>query len=204
MNEFGSWSSFRPGKVVMAMNAFHHLVAAISAVVSSLEHDLVLALPFLDFDPAEGNLTHIIGDRWRQKWRRVVSYSDPEAVPPAPDRPLLQAVEWADTAPVRSPARVPVGLRARCRGGRRRKPDGTSPTRQRAPDPEANWMGSQQVWHQCSCGRLDLFLLVPADHEGHGRADDEDGEVTNEVHQAVGDVEGQREDDDQEDGHLDQ
>jgi hypothetical protein len=79
-NEFGSWSSFLLGKNVMAMNAFHDLVAAISAFVSSLEHDLVLALPFLDFDPTVDDLTQIIGDRWGEKWRRVVGHSDPEAV----------------------------------------------------------------------------------------------------------------------------
>lgn len=79
-NEFGSWSSFRPGKTVMAMNAFHDLVAAISTFLSSLEHDLVLALPFLDFDPTVDDLRKVIGDRWGEKWRRVVGYSDGEAV----------------------------------------------------------------------------------------------------------------------------
>jgi hypothetical protein len=79
-NESGSWSSFLLGENVMAMNAFHDLVAAISAFVSSLEHDLVLALPFLDFDPIEDDLTQIIGDRWGEKWRRVVGHSDSEAV----------------------------------------------------------------------------------------------------------------------------
>lgn len=76
----GTWSSFLLGKNVMAVHAFHDLVAAISAFVSSLEHDLVLALPFLDFDPVTDNLTQIIGDRWGEKWRRVVGHSDPEAV----------------------------------------------------------------------------------------------------------------------------
>jgi hypothetical protein len=76
----GTWSSFLLGKNVMAMHAFHDLVAAISAFVSSLEHDLVLALPFLDFDPTTDDLTKIIGDRWGEKWRRVVGHSDPEAV----------------------------------------------------------------------------------------------------------------------------
>jgi hypothetical protein len=79
-NEFGSWSTFLLGKNVMAMHAFHDLVAAISAFVSSLEHDLVLALPFLDFDPTVDDLTQIIGDRWGEKWRRVMGHSDPEAV----------------------------------------------------------------------------------------------------------------------------
>lgn len=56
------------------------LVAAISAFLSSLEHDLVLALPFLNFDPTADDLTKIIGDRWAEKWRRVIGHSDPEAV----------------------------------------------------------------------------------------------------------------------------
>ncbi|MCK0111753.1 hypothetical protein MWU75_06340 [Ornithinimicrobium sp. F0845] len=76
----GSWSSFLLGKNVMALNASHDLVAAISAYVSSLEHDLVLALPFLDFDPSMDDLTKIIGDRWGEKWRRVIGHTDPEAV----------------------------------------------------------------------------------------------------------------------------
>lgn len=76
----GTWSTFRSGKNVMAMNAFHDLVAAISAFVSSLEHDLVLALPFLGFDPTADNLTKIIGDRWGEKWRRSVGHTDPDAV----------------------------------------------------------------------------------------------------------------------------
>lgn len=79
-NEFGSWSTFLLGKNVMAMHAFHDLVAAITAFVSSLEHDFVLALPFLDFDPTTDDLTKIIGDRWGEKWRRVMGHSDSEAV----------------------------------------------------------------------------------------------------------------------------
>lgn len=77
---FGSWSTLVLGKNVMAMHAFHDLVAAISAFLSSLEHDLVLALPFLGFDPTTDDLTRIIGDRWGEKWRRVVGHSDQEAV----------------------------------------------------------------------------------------------------------------------------
>src|SRR6185312_1765293 len=76
----GSWSSFLSGKEVMAMHAFHDLVAAISAFLSCLEHDLFLTLPFLDFDRTKDDLTKIIGDRWGEKWRRVVGHSDREAV----------------------------------------------------------------------------------------------------------------------------
>lgn len=76
----GTWSSFLLGKKVMAQNSSHDLVAATSAFLSSLEHDLVLALPFLDFDPTTDNLTKIIGDRWGEKWRRVIGHSDPEGV----------------------------------------------------------------------------------------------------------------------------
>lgn len=79
-SESGSWSTFQLGRNVMAMHAFYDLVAAISAFVSSLEHDLVLALPFRDFDPSIDDLTQIIGDRWGEKWRRVVGHFDPEAV----------------------------------------------------------------------------------------------------------------------------
>lgn len=75
-----TWTSITLGANVMATHAFHDLVAAISAFVSSLEHDFVLALPFLNFDPATDNLTKIIGDRWGEKWRRVVGHADPQAV----------------------------------------------------------------------------------------------------------------------------
>lgn len=78
-SETGNWSMFLLGKNVMALNASHDLVAAISAFLSSLEHDLVLALPFLDFDPSTDELTKIIGDRWGEKWRRVIGHSDPDA-----------------------------------------------------------------------------------------------------------------------------
>lgn len=71
---------FTSGRNVMAMNSFRDLVAAISAYVSWLEHVLVLALPFADFDPAKDDLTKIIGDRWGDKWRRVVGHSNAEAV----------------------------------------------------------------------------------------------------------------------------
>lgn len=76
----GTWSSVLLGRNVMALYAFHDLVAAISAYLSSLEHQFVLALPFLDFDPTTDDLTKIIGDRWGEKWRRVVGHSAPEAV----------------------------------------------------------------------------------------------------------------------------
>ena len=36
----------------MELNAFHDLVAAITAYLSLLEHDLVLALAFSGFDPS--------------------------------------------------------------------------------------------------------------------------------------------------------
>lgn len=74
-----SWSRHVSGKSVMTLNASHDLVAAISAYVSVLEHYFVLALPFLDFDPSSDNLTQIIGNRWGDKWRRVIDRSDQEA-----------------------------------------------------------------------------------------------------------------------------
>lgn len=68
----GRGVSFRSGEIQMKMNAFHDLVAAISAYVSLLEHDLVLALAFSDFDPAKDDLTKVIGDRWGEKFQRVL------------------------------------------------------------------------------------------------------------------------------------
>lgn len=79
-SETGKWSTLLLGRNVMALNASHDLVAAISAFLSMLEHDLVLSLPFVGFDPSKDELTKIIGDRWGEKWRRVVGHVDPEAV----------------------------------------------------------------------------------------------------------------------------
>lgn len=68
----GTWSSFKSGAVQMQLNSFHDMVAAISAYLSRLEHDLVLALPFSGFDPAADDLTGLIGSRWGEKWQRVL------------------------------------------------------------------------------------------------------------------------------------
>lgn len=54
------------------MDSFHDMVAAISAYLSLLEHILVLALPFEDYDPAKDNLQEHIGARWGDKWYRVL------------------------------------------------------------------------------------------------------------------------------------
>ncbi|WP_375425885.1 hypothetical protein [uncultured Friedmanniella sp.] len=56
-----------------------------------MEHDLVLSLPSLDFDPGSGQLTKIIGDRPGEKWRRVLGHSDQEAV--RPRERLVEMVE---------------------------------------------------------------------------------------------------------------
>jgi hypothetical protein len=68
----GQWSSFKSGKIQMQLNSFHDMIAAISAFLSLLEHDLVLALPFAGFDPEVDNVTDLIGARWGDKWERVV------------------------------------------------------------------------------------------------------------------------------------
>jgi hypothetical protein len=62
----------------MQQHAFHDLVAAISAYLSLLEHDLVLSLAFVGFDPERDDLTSVIGSRWGEKFDRVVS-SAPDA-----------------------------------------------------------------------------------------------------------------------------
>lgn len=68
--DLAGWS-FKSGRAQMNLNAFHDLVAALTAYLSALEHDLVLALPFTDFDPTKDNLTGFIGFRWGQKFDRV-------------------------------------------------------------------------------------------------------------------------------------
>lgn len=66
----GTW--FESGAVRMHMNAFHDMIAAITAYLSLLEHVLVLALPFRGFDPAHDDLTMIIGSRWGEKFGRLL------------------------------------------------------------------------------------------------------------------------------------
>ncbi len=67
-----TWTKFQSGKVQMELNSFHDMIAAISAYLSLLEHDLVLALPFTGFDPQVDNVTELIGARWGTKWDRVL------------------------------------------------------------------------------------------------------------------------------------
>ncbi|MEV4181739.1 hypothetical protein AB0J28_09880 [Streptosporangium canum] len=68
----GFWCTFKSGKAQMQMNAFHDMIAAISAYISLLEHDLVLALAFHGFDPDRDDLTDVIGSRWGDKFDRVL------------------------------------------------------------------------------------------------------------------------------------
>lgn len=65
-------STFQSGKVLMQLNAFHDMIAAITAYLSRLEHHLVLAMAFSDFDPDSDNLTSFIGSRWGEKFDRVL------------------------------------------------------------------------------------------------------------------------------------
>ena len=67
----GGWS-FKSGKFQMDMNSFHDMIAAITAYLSLLEHNLVLALAFCDFNPDVDNLTEVIGSRWGDKWDRIL------------------------------------------------------------------------------------------------------------------------------------
>jgi hypothetical protein len=46
-------------------------LAAVNAYFSLLEHELVLILPFVGFDPDGGRLASFIGDRWGQKLKTV-------------------------------------------------------------------------------------------------------------------------------------
>ena len=54
------------------LNAFHDMIAAISAYISLVEHVLVLALAFSGFDPAKDDLTDVIGLRWGDKFDRLL------------------------------------------------------------------------------------------------------------------------------------
>ncbi|MFJ2353479.1 hypothetical protein [Glutamicibacter sp. NPDC087673] len=68
-----SASTFQSGIVLMQLNAFHDMIAAITAYLSRLEHDLVLAFAFSNFDPGSDNLTSFIGSRWGEKFNRVLN-----------------------------------------------------------------------------------------------------------------------------------
>lgn len=58
----------------------YNTLAAVNAYFSLLEHKLVLALPFVGFDPSGGALATFIGDRWGEKIRKVFDLgSDPDA-----------------------------------------------------------------------------------------------------------------------------
>ncbi|QZY51334.1 hypothetical protein [Leucobacter tenebrionis] len=64
--------SFTSGAAVMQLNSTHDVVAAITAFLSRLEHDLVLSLPFAGFDPSKDRLLGFIGQRWGLKYERVL------------------------------------------------------------------------------------------------------------------------------------
>jgi hypothetical protein len=66
------WYSFKSGKTQMQLNAFHDMIAAITAYLSRLEHDFVLALAFNGFNPTEDDLTDVIGSRWGEKFDRLL------------------------------------------------------------------------------------------------------------------------------------
>ncbi len=55
---------------------FYNLVAALNAYLSLLEHTLVLALPFIEFNPETESLTDFISSRWGDKYRRVFGQQD--------------------------------------------------------------------------------------------------------------------------------
>lgn len=71
----GFFSSFVSGRAVMELNATHDMVAAVTAYLSRLEHDLVLALPFVGFDASIEHLSTFIGSRWGLKFERVLGRS---------------------------------------------------------------------------------------------------------------------------------
>jgi len=68
----GFTSTFVSGRAVMNLNATHDMVAAVTAYLSRLEHDLVLTLPFAGFDASQEHLSTFIGTRWGLKYERVL------------------------------------------------------------------------------------------------------------------------------------
>lgn len=70
-------SSMTSGPAQMQENAFNDLVAAITAYLSLLEHDLVLSLAFQDFNPATDDLKTLIGSNWADKYERILGKGEP-------------------------------------------------------------------------------------------------------------------------------
>lgn len=70
-------TSMTNGPAQMKENAFNDLVAAITAYLSLLEHDLVLSLAFQDFDPATDDLKTLIGSNWGDKYARILGNAEP-------------------------------------------------------------------------------------------------------------------------------
>jgi hypothetical protein len=70
--------SFTSGSTRMRLNSFYDLVAATNAYLSLFEHDMVLSLPFVGYDPSEISLQEFIGLRWGDKFARVFDISRPE------------------------------------------------------------------------------------------------------------------------------
>jgi hypothetical protein len=64
--------TFKSGKTQMQLNAFHDMIAAITAYLSVLEHVFVLALAFADFEPEKDDVTQVIGSRWGEKFDRLM------------------------------------------------------------------------------------------------------------------------------------
>lgn len=88
------WSTTN-GPAQMRVNAFHDLVASITAYLSLREHDLVLALAFQGFDPQTDNVTEMIASSWADKYERVLGTKDPA---PTYRARLYEIVErWRNT-----------------------------------------------------------------------------------------------------------
>jgi hypothetical protein len=58
-------------RMTLQRTAALNTLAAVNAYFSLLEHELVLVLPFVGFDPDGGRLASFIGDRWGQKLKTV-------------------------------------------------------------------------------------------------------------------------------------
>jgi hypothetical protein len=54
-------------------------IAAVNAYFSLLEHELVLVSAFSDLDPTGGALENLIGDRWAEKFRKLLDLGNSDA-----------------------------------------------------------------------------------------------------------------------------
>lgn len=66
-------------KIRQAQVGAWEAIATVNAYFSVVEHELVLVSAFSDFDPTEGRLQELVGDRWGLKFQKLFDLADKDA-----------------------------------------------------------------------------------------------------------------------------